>query len=168
MTETIFRTPEVQTAPEPVLEGLEPEPNIYGIDADLGDSEPVENYEEATLKSIGVDDEISNLSDEDKSFLLDSSQYIIGLVKEKGLPITQRSFDRVLNDIRIELGIDMEAEPSRVLNRIGGMVSAWRDISFIKDPKERRSLFMKLSRLQSSDEMNRLVFEEMEKRKVYR
>lgn len=169
MTETIFRTPSVPTTGETVsTEGVEPEPNIWGTDEDLGSSEPVENYEQATLQSLGIDDSPSNLSEEDKYFLTEASQFLLGIIKEKGLSVSQKSFNRVLGDLKYEMDIDIDAEPSVVLNRIGGVASSWRDIGFIKDPKERRSLFMKLSRLQSSNEMNRLVFEEMEKRKIYR
>jgi hypothetical protein len=168
MSETVFRT---LSAPEPTQvspTSTEAEPNIWATEEDLGESEPVEDYEKAVLKALGIDDEIRNITDEDKSYLSEASQYILGLVKNRGLAVTQRAFNRVMRDLRIEMGIDPEAEPDTVLNRIGGMVSAWRDIAFIKDEKERKSLFMRLARLSSSAEMNKFVLGEMDKRKVYR
>lgn len=167
MSDTEFRTATIPEPSEAVSKAPEPEPNIWGAEEDLGAGEPVEDYESAVLRSMNIDDDTENLTDEDKNYLKDVSLYIYGIVKERGLAVTQRAFDRVLRDVRIEMGIDPEAEPSSVLNRIGGMVSAWRDISFIKDPKERRSLFMKLAKLSSSSEMNDLILKEMEKRKVY-
>lgn len=168
MSDVVFRSLEVPEPSENTAVASEPEPNIWGTEEDLGTGEPVEDYEAAILRAMHIDDDTENMSDEDKSYLKDVSQYILGIVKERGLSVTQRAFDRVLRDVRIEMGIDPEAEPSSVLNRIGGMVSAWRDISFIKDPKERRSLFMKLAKMSSSSEMNKLVLQEMDKRKVYR
>jgi hypothetical protein len=170
MSDIVFRSLDIPepsevtaSAPEP-----EPEPNKWGTAEDLGTGEPIEDYENAILRSMNIDDDTENLTEEDKSYLKDVSQYILGIVKERGIAVTQRAFDRVLRDVRIEMGIDPEAEPSSVLNRIGGMVSAWRDISFIKDPKERRSLFMKLAKMSSSNEMNKLVLQEMDRRKVYK
>jgi hypothetical protein len=168
MADIEFRTVNIPEPAEITAEAPEPEPNIWGTNEDFNVGEPIEDYENAILRSMNIDDDTENLTDEDKSYLKDVSQYVLGIVKERGLAVTQRAFDRVLRDVRIEMGIDPEAEPSSVLNRIGGMVSAWRDISFIKDPKERRSLFMKLARMSSSSEMNKLVLSEMDRRKVYR
>ena len=167
MSEAIFRTANITEPTGSTPSNSEAEPNIWATHEDLGESEPVENYEKATLKALGVDDSIRNITDEDQSYLKEASQYLLGLVKDRGLAVTQRAFNRVMRDLRIEMGIDPEAEPDSVLNRIGGMVSAWRDISFINDPKERKSLFMRLARLSSSAEMNKFVLQEMDKRKVF-
>lgn len=169
MSEIVFRTaPAIPEPSEVTANAPEPEPNVWGTNEDFNVGEPIEDYENAVLRSMNIDDDTENLTEEDKSYLKDVSQYILGIVKERGIAVTQRAFDRVLRDVRIEMGIDPEAEPSSVLNRIGGMVSAWRDISFIKDPKERRSLFMKLAKMSSSNEMNKLVLQEMDRRKVYK
>jgi hypothetical protein len=168
MSEIVFRTaPAIPEPSEVTATAPEPEPEVWGTNEDLDVGEPIEDYENAILRAMHIDDDTGNLSQEDKGYLKDVSQYILGIVKERGIAVTQRAFDRVLRDVRIEMGIDPEAEPSSVLNRIGGMVSAWRDISFIKDPKERRSLFMKLAKMSSSSEMNNLILKEMDHRKVY-
>lgn len=168
MSETVFRTANIPVPSEISAVGPEPEPNIYGVNEDLGSEEPVKDYDLAVLQAMGISDVERTISEEDKGYLKDVSQYLIGIIKDRGLAVTQRAFDRVMRDIRIEMGIDPESEPSSVLNRIGGMVGAWRDISFIKDPRERRALFMKLGKLSSSSEMNKVVLEEMDRRKIYR
>ena len=66
------------------------------------------------------------------------------------------------------MGLDPDSEPSVVLDRIGGVMKSWKSLTFVKDPHEKRKVFMKLARAQDSKEMNKIIFEEMEARSIWR
>ena len=145
----------------------DPEPNEYGGIEDISDLEPVEDVEEVVLNALGIDDEVRNLASEDLTNLKNTAGYVEALVKAKGLPETVGSFKKMLNQLKGDMGLDADAAPDTVLERIGGVVKAWQGLSFITDSNERRLIFFKLAKLDSVESMNKLVFHEMEKRKVW-
>lgn len=161
----------VREAPEIPSEQSIPEPQEPHKD-DLShhyEEEPVELAKEGevVLQAMGIDDIVHNMPAEDQENVLEVGRYVRNIIDKRGLEPVGSSYKRVLEDIKIDMGLDKDAEPAIVLDRIGGVVKAWRDISFVKDSREKRALFMKLARLQSSKEMNKLVFEEMERGKVW-
>lgn len=162
-----------RTAPEPLNYPPDiPTPkNEIGAEVSLPDSEPLEIREERggdiVLESLGIDDSISNLPQEDRENVSEVKSYIKEIIKSKGMSDTVGNFKKTLDTVKSEMGLDPEADPQTVLDRIGGVVKAWKELSFISNPKEKRSFFMKLARMESSSEMNRLVYQEMEKRKVW-
>lgn len=164
------------TAPEPVAERVnipEPKKNEIGASENVEDLEPIENREQSSgqdivLEALGIDDIVSNMPESDQDNLREVKKYVLDVIKSKGLSSTTKVFKDQLEKLRFEMEIDPDTEPSVVLDRIGGIVKAWKGLGFISDPKEKRALFMKLARQGSSREMHRLVFEEMEKRKVWR
>lgn len=169
MADTVFRTstpPEV-TTDTPKLP--EPKPNDSpGVDRG-GLEEPVEaeRAEQSVLDALGVDDLLMNLADEDRSNLSEVSQYVLDILGKKGVIPTNTSISRALDDLRADMGLSEGAEPSVILDRIGGVVKAWKGLTFITNPAEKRSLFMKLARQPDSKSMNKLVYEEMERREVW-
>jgi len=134
----------------------------------LGSLDPVGDISVETLNALGIDDNINNIPEGDRDNLRLVGDYVAELAKGRGLALTHRAFNRVLADVKLEMEIDPEAEPSVVLDRIGGLVKSWNDIIFIKDPKERRALFMKLGKQLDSKSMDKVVYEEMNRRKIWK
>ena len=77
------------------------------------------------------------------------------------------AFTKTLNSLKGEMGLDDEAEPSIVLDRISGVVKAWRNLSFVKDLAEKKRIFFKLAKLNSSEDMNKELFKIMEGYQVW-
>lgn len=130
--------------------------------------QPIENPQEAVLSALDIQDDAKNLPEQDRAYLGDVASYITDILKAKGVAPTQSSINRTLIELKFDMGLDLSAEPSVVLDRIGGVIQAWKSLTFISDPREKRSLFMKLARQPDSSSMHRLIFEEMERRKVWR
>ena len=170
MSETVFRT----SSPPPVIAQptVEPPKNDRGAAYSESDLEPVEMREQSSgvdvvLEALGIDDSISNMPEEDKSNAQDVKKYVTDIMKSKGLLNNFANFQKTLGELKGEMGLDEGADPIHVLDRIGGVVKAWKNLSFIKSGQEKRSIFMKLARQPDSSSMNKLVFEEMEKRSVW-
>jgi predicted RND superfamily exporter protein len=123
--------------------------------------EPITNSETGLLGVLGIDEALGNLPPEDRQNLTEVGKYIEQILKQKGVTPTSKSFAKAVNDIKMEMEMDFDIE------RVGSMVRAWRDVGFVKDPAQKRSLFMKLARAKSSKEMNNIVFESMERSKVW-
>lgn len=139
-------------------------PSLIGAEQNLSDIEPVtgDNKSDVLLKAMGIMDDVSNLSDEDSTNLEEVSRYLSDLVDKKGLQKTKGVFERTLKDVMVEMDIDPDTEPNVVLSKIGNVVRAWRDLSFIRKPEERRRMFMKLARMESAKDMDALVIKAME------
>jgi hypothetical protein len=169
MPDVIFRTspPEVKAdtvnIPEPYESPKDSISHHY-------DEEPVDSTRvgETVLSAIGIQDDIKSMPTEDQTNLSEVGQYITNIIKSRGLEPVSSSYKQVLNDLRLEMGLESNAEPSIILDRIGGVVKAWRDLSFIPDPKEKKAFFMKLARQPDSKSMNRLVLEKMTDYKIWR
>ena len=145
----------------------EPKLNEVGTQENIGDLEPVENGQQAILEALGIDDAISHMPVGDQDNLSEVKQYVYDILERKGLSPTVGSIKKAISELKLEMGFDEEVEPSVILDRIGGIVKAWRDLSFIKDPKHRKSLFMKMAKLESSKEMDEFVYRQMNERKVW-
>jgi hypothetical protein len=166
--DTVVRT---YTPPVPQETLPEPETNKVGAETNPEDIEPVDLMEsrgiDVTLEALGIDDQIENLPEESQENLKEVRGYVLDILKQRGVTPTKTSFKQTLDSLKWEMGLDPDADPEVVLDRIGGVVKSWKELSFIRDPKEKRVLFMRLARAQSSSEMNKLVFEEMEKKKIW-
>jgi hypothetical protein len=108
------------------------------------------------------------LPEEDKQNIQEVKDYVLGIVKAKGLSPTVTNFKKTLEGIKGDMGLDTEAEPSIVLDRVAGVVKAWKNLSFIKDPGEKRKIFFKLANLKSSVDMNKEVYKLMNDYEVWR
>lgn len=166
MSDTVFRssTPEV-SQPTPNLP--EPKPNNVGAEMDVESIRPVENKAVAVLGAMGISDDLNVMPPDDRGNLDDVAQYVSDIIDKRGLSQTPKSYEKVLSDLKEEMGLDADAEASIVLDRIGGVVKAWKNLSFIKDAKQKRGIFMKLARLESSKDMNRAVLELMNEHEVW-
>lgn len=170
MSDAVFRSfsPSIPTSSDPVSE---PTPVTDAPEGDFHDVAPIEVMEkegkDVLLMALGIDDRINNLPEEDKKYHSDVKKYVNSIIKERGLTPTPSVFKNVLNDLKFDMGLDYEADPSKVIERIGGVIEAWNELSFIRDPREKRQVLMKLGKAESSEEMNRIVFEEMSRRRVW-
>jgi len=166
MADTVFRS-SIPTAPEAHEPGPEPVPNTQGAQEHPVVSEPLESPTQGVLSSLGLEDSLRDLPEETTSKLEDIGRYVAEDLKARGVAPTQEAFDRTVINLKFELGLDLDATPETVIDRLGGVIQAWRELSFVRDPAEKRSLFMKLARQPDSRSMHRLVFEEMERRRVW-
>ena len=116
---------------------------------------------------MGITDEINNIPSEDREYHNEVKEYVMKIIDKKGLTPTQTTFNSVLNGLKEDMGLSQESDPSVVLQRIGGVINAWKNVSFIKSPEEKRSIFMKLGKANSNEEMNRIVFEAWERAKIW-
>lgn len=130
--------------------------------------EPVKDPEQAVLKVLGVADDPKVMPADDREKLSEASRYVQDVLKTRGVTPSEQSFREVIDELRLEMGLDSNAEPSMVLDRIGGVAKAWKEISFISDPREKKALFMKLAQQPDSKAMNKLVLEEMNKHEIWR
>jgi hypothetical protein len=148
---------------------VERQPEGDGIPArnDLPDAQPITDFEPEVLGALNIADELDNLPTEDRQNLKEVSNYVSELLKTKGLQPTRKSFETVMADLKDEMGLDSETEPGIALDRIAGVVKAWRELSFIKDPREKRSILMRLARLDSSKEMNRAMLSLMNDHQIW-
>ena len=162
----VFEPKQSENAPEP------PEPDKGHPTSGESDIEPIELREtgggSVVLDALNIQDKLMVLPSDDQAKVSEVKEYVLKIVESKGLPATVGAFKKVLNEVKGEMGLDQEAEPSVVLDRIAGVVRAWRDLSFITDPGEKKSLFMKLANMKTSAEMNREVFRQMSIHKVWR
>jgi hypothetical protein len=162
-----FRTTATPDVTSPIADDYVP--NEEQVQSDSSDIEPVSNsnLDTVILAGLGIDSDINDMPEGDVDNLKDVSKYIKSIVDRKGLTPTKTVYQKVMKETMDELGIDPDTEPAIVLDRIGGMVQAWRDLMFIKDPGDRRRLFMKLARMDSSKSMNEFVFEQMNGNKIW-
>src|SRR3990172_2047445 len=117
---TLFRDPE----PALSFPGPEPEKNVFGATENLGLQEPVEpgRTDETVLLSLGVDDAIHNLPDEDKSNLSEITSYVEDQLKSKGIAPTVGAFQRAVDSLKERLEMDPDTDPSVVFYKICGMI----------------------------------------------
>lgn len=162
--DSVFRTASAPDVPPAPSEWKE---NTVGAEVTLQDKAPVDDGSQAILTALGIDDTTRNMPEEDQINLSEVDNYIKAILQGKGVALTQGAYQRTLDELRFEMGLDSEAEPSVVLSRIGGVVKAWRNLSFISDPREKRRILTKVARAESSSAMNRIVYEAMEDREVW-
>ena len=170
MISATFKSAPAPTQPAPTLP--EPEVNNQQVQTGEDDIEPVELRDtggrSVVLDALNIDDNLHNLPEQDRSNVSEVKEYVLGIIKSKGLPATVSSFKKTLESIKGDMGLDQEAEPSIVLDRVAGVVRAWRNLSFISDPYEKKKLFFKLANMKSSSEMNKEVYKTMEDYKIWR
>lgn len=148
--QTISDTPET-------FQDVEYRPDSVDASTSVGDIKPID--EVGALESLGINDNPEVMPEQDRENLGEMTTYIKSILKSRGVEATRANFESTLNNVKTEMGLDPNTEPSIVLDRIAGVARAWKDMSFIKNPQEKRALFMKLARQPDSKAMNRLVFE---------
>lgn len=141
--------------------------NKVGAQENIDSIEPVENTEEYLLSTLGVDDLLVNLPEEDKSYLSEISSYLKDMLSKDGINPTKGAYDRALNKLKESLNLDPDTDASTAIKKIGGLVKSWKSISFIKDLGERKRILSKLSQAESVESMDKLIFDEMNKLKIW-
>lgn len=165
MVDTAFRS-----APEPV--NVEPHESEFvenKVGAEISDTpEPLEGekVDNAVLDVIGLDDTFHDLPSEEQSKVKEITNFLTDVIKAKGKTPTVLSLSREMDSIKAEMGLDYDANPVEVIDRVSGVIKAYKNISFLKGD-ERRSIFMKLARLPDSKSMNKMVFDLMENKKIW-
>ena len=172
MSTSAFKTPSVPDSGPPVDMAGPPGPkDDTATESSGGNIEPIESFEKAggsvVLEALGVSEDARDLPEEARAGVGDIRRYVENIMAGRSLNATVGNFKEVLDEVREEMGVEGDVSPDAVIERISGVINAWRNLSFVKDPKEKRALFMKLSRAKTSEEMNKVVFEEMERRKVW-
>ena len=119
------------------------------------------------LECLGIEEPLHHVDTPDREKIADIEQYIKSLIASKHIKATMGNFNRIFDEVVEEMGIDKETEPYALIDRVSGVVRGWRDLGFIADPHEKRAIFMKLARMKSSKDMNKYIFDEMNKREVW-
>jgi len=170
MSDVTFRSAPEPQAPEIPAPDVEVD-KTHPISGE-SDIETIEIREEGggsvVLDALNISDPVSVLPEEDKAKLGEVKEYVLKIMESKGLGATVGAFKKVLGEVKTEMGLDQEAEPSIVLDRIAGVVKAWRNLSFLTDPTQKKQIFMKLANMKSSGEMNKEVYRLMNEYKVWR
>lgn len=122
----------------------------------------------ALLEVLNLEESADELPTEAQQDIKEINQYIKDVMQEKGRTDNRESFTKTLNEVKEMVGLDEQASPEAIIERIGSLIKSYKSISFIRDTKERRSLFMKLAKQESPEAMDKLVFEEMNKRQIWR
>ena len=166
MTETTFRTlPEVsEPTPKAILP--DPIPNNVGGEPTTNLVSPEEV--DTTLRDVlGIENRIDELPSDAQSNVNEIKEYLKSSADAKGIPPSKEAFAKILGVLKEDMGLDPLSSPEMVIDRIGGVIKAWKELAFVKDPKEKRSLFMRIARMPSAKAMNEFVFREMEHRRVW-
>jgi hypothetical protein len=171
MTDIIFRESTPPPVEQPKVAIPDPEPNKTEVGSGEDDREPVELRDtggrSVVLDALNITEEINSLPEADKENIKEVKDYVLGIVKSKGLTPTVSAFKKTLDGLKGEMGLDKEADPAVVLDRISGVVKAWRNLSFIKDPEEKSKVLFKLATLKTSKEMNQAVYKIMNDYEVW-
>lgn len=163
MSDSVFRQVVVESAPEaPTMAEIKPE-----IKGELVDTSFNPDADNLVLETLGISDELKNLPEETKENLNVIEEFIGELMKSKQLKTTSEAFRDTLKNVMADMDIDPHTEPSVAIDKIGGVIKGWKNLSFISDPSEKRKIFMKLAKLPDSKSMNKLIFDEMNRREVY-
>jgi len=171
MNDAVFREASPPAVEQPKVDIPEVEVDKSRVSEGESDSELVEFRDtggrSVVLDALNIHEDVNNLPDKDKADLKEVKDYVLEIVQAKGLTPTVAAFKKTLNSLKGEMGLDEEADPSVVLDRVAGVVKAWRNLSFIKDAEEKKKIFFKLANLKSSKEMNKAVFDLMSKYEIW-
>jgi hypothetical protein len=161
---TSFREPAPETpkGPDEVREGSK-----ISFEAELAGEVPVED-EQDLLTALGVGENVKAIPTEDYQDLQELKGYLDSFMEEKGLSKTMHGTQKALKILKEEVGLDEEADPQSVIKKIGSVARSWKEISFVRDLEERRKILIKLVGASSAKEMDKIVFDEMERRHVWR
>lgn len=163
--DTIVKSISTETPAQslPVLGGDETVGN-YDTSKDIA---PVSKGDGTLLKILEVGSNINNLPEAEQSNINEIEGYIYDALEKRGVAPTESNLRGEITKLKYDMGLDPQATPEAVLDRIGGVVKAWKGLSFIKDPGEKKQIFFKLANAQSSKQMNEIVFKAMENHTVW-
>jgi hypothetical protein len=159
--------PQVESA-EPEVPAQElPVDNRVSAQNDIESIRPADKGDGTVLQALGIGEELNQLPPEEQDNVGEMENYIFESLKLKGVTPTRPNIENELYQLKYDMGLDPRAEMSTVLDRIGGVIKAWKNLSFVKDPIVKKNLFFKLANAKSSKDMNKIVFDEMERDSVW-
>jgi len=164
MTDTIVKSisTEQPAQPLPVEGGDNTVGNYEGLS-----SEPIEKGDGTLVKLLDAGIDLNSLPEAEKGNISEIEGYIHDLLAKKGVTPTEKSLSKELVNLKNDMGLDPDASPEMVMDRIGGVVKAWKGLSFVKDSGEKKQIFFKLANATSSKAMNEIVFKAMENHNVW-
>lgn len=131
------------------------------------DIAPIDEGGDALLNALDIDGSLDEMPEEDVENHKEVKQYVLDIIKKSGDSPTMGAFKRTLNDIKADMGLSEDADPSTILDRIGGVVRSWKSLSFM-NPSQKKSILSKLMRAADSKEMNRIVLGAMNEVEIWR
>lgn len=126
--------------------------------------EPVtnESMPQIVLDVLGISENLMDLPSDMSENAKEISDYLSEQLKTQGKTPNVLTIGKKLDEIKEELEMDDDTDLSVVMDRIGGVVKAWKNLGFMKDASQKRTMFMKLARCKDSREMHKLVFKNYE------
>lgn len=123
----------------------------------------IENYNQTTLESFDLHDTFNTLPSEQQNYVNEVGDTIKTMIEKRGLEPTTAVYERLVSELKEDMGVDPDMSPSLALQKVAEVLKAYRDFAFIRDPAEKRRIFMKLARSKDSKEMDRIFLDTMEK-----
>ncbi len=145
---------------------VDPGDNTVG-NYDAPDNTPHESGDGTVYELLDAGNNPTSLPQEVQESIKDIEGYIYDSLSKRGVPPTEANLKGELTKLKYDMGLDPQATPETVIDRIGGVVKAWRDLSFIKDASEKKQIFFKLANAPTSKAMNEIVFKAMENHQVW-
>lgn len=164
MSDTIVKTlsTEAPATPLPVEEGDDSVGNY-----DQPDNTPRDRGDGIVLELLEGGANVDNLPQETKENITEIENYLYNSLEKRGVAPTTSTIKGELTRIKNDMGLDPQATPEAVIDRIGGVVKAWKSLSFVTDASEKKQIFFKLANAQNSKAMNEIVFKAMEHHQVW-
>jgi hypothetical protein len=160
-----------EASPEPIVQAVE---NIPSKEP-TGERESVsteyvdpKQSDEVVLRALGYDESILDIPSVDQENLHEVREFVNQVVKDKGLKPEASSYKKVLEDLRNDMDLDLNTDPSVVLDKVAGVIKSWKSLAFVKDARDKRVILMKLAKAPDSKTMNKIVFDAMERSQVWR
>jgi len=111
------------------------------------------------LSLLGIEEPLEALPDNVQDYVDEINDAIETLIEKRNLVPSKEVYDRLLNEIREDMGIDRNTDPTFMVEKIGKTLEAWEELSSVRDLEVKKSLFAKLAKATTSKEMDRLVLE---------
>lgn len=158
---SVTETPLVESTPSEFTEN-----KVGASVADLPEPISSENSANTVLDVIGLEDNIFDLPSEEQSKIQEIAGFVQDIIKAKGKNPTTLSYAKEIDELKAEVGLDYEADPMEAIERLSGVIKAYKNLAFLGD-RDRKSMFMKLAKMPNTKSMNELVFKEMNNRRVW-
>lgn len=134
---------------------------------DQPDNTPRDRGDGIVMELLEGGSNMDNLPQEVKENIGEIENYIYDSLDKRGVAPTISNIKGELTRLKEDMGLDPQATPEAVIDRIGGVVKAWKSLSFVKDSSEKKQIFFKLANAPTSKAMNEIVFKAMENHQVW-
>lgn len=123
----------------------------------------IEDRNQTVAELVGLTDIYTDLPETERDYIKSISDTLNSLIAKRGLQANSDVYKRLLTELKDDMEIDADTEPVIALEKLGKTLNAWRDVSFMRDSGDRRRIFMKLARAETSRDMDRIILDTMEK-----